>query len=383
MINKVLFVDDDPDILRGYKRSLRKYITIDTALGGNEGLEAIKTKGPYSVIISDLRMPGMDGIQFLSKVCEKTPNTVRMILSGDADLTAATHAVNEGKIFQFMLKPCSLDNMKKAIKAGLEQYRLIVAEKELIEKTLKGSIKILTDVLALVNPMAFGKSARVKGYVNKIVKTLKLPNSWQYEIAAMLSQIGCVTLPLETVEKAFKGQLEDQDEMEMFNNHCQTGRDLVSNIPRFEEISKIIHYQNLRYDGKGANGDALKEDKLPMGSRILKAAIDFDMLVSNNCTTKDAIMQLDKREGWYDPNILKALKQSYATEDDEVKYAPKELFVEDLETKMILNQDIFNANGALLISKGNEITTPIQKVLENINRFNKMDVKVKVLVPIE
>jgi len=379
---KILIVDDDPDILRGYTRSLRKFITIDTALGGEPGLEAIRNKGPYSVVISDLRMPGMDGIEFLTKVFEESPNTVRMMLSGDADLSAAAHAVNEGKIFQFMQKPCPVESLKQAIKSGLSQYQLIIAEKELIEKTLKGSIKILTDVLALVNPVAFGKASRISGYVKNIIKVIKPVKSWQFDIATMLSQIGCVALPVETVEKAFKGQQLNSDELEMFNNHCQIGHDLVTNIPRFEEIAEIISYQNKQYNGEGSPEDSVKENDLPLGSRILKVAIDYDLLVSNGCSPQNAVIQLQGRDGWYDPDILNALLQNLESDAETIRYNATELYVDKLRLKMILNQDVFNRNGVMLIGKGNEITKPLQKMLENLNKFNKVDDKIKVLVPV-
>ncbi|HUL31620.1 MAG TPA: response regulator, partial [Thermodesulfobacteriota bacterium] len=119
MENKILFVDDDANLLASYERQLRKQFPIETSLGVKEGLVAIKERSPYAVVVSDLRMPEMDGIQFLSKVREITPDTVRMMLTGYADLQNTIDAVNEGNIFRFLTKPCSPETLVKSLSAGI------------------------------------------------------------------------------------------------------------------------------------------------------------------------------------------------------------------------------------------------------------------------
>jgi len=183
MSDKILFVDDEQNILDALKRSMSKFFDLDTALGGQEGLAAIKEKGPYAVVVSDLRMPGMDGIQFLTNVKATSGDSVRVILSGQADLDAAMAAVNEGNIFRFLTKPINPGVLSKSLEACLEQYHLVTAEKELLEKTLSGSIKLLTEILALVNPTAFSKASRLKRFVHHIVEQLELQDIWKYELA--------------------------------------------------------------------------------------------------------------------------------------------------------------------------------------------------------
>jgi DNA-binding NtrC family response regulator len=157
MTDKILFVDDEPAVLDGYKRMLRREFEVDTAVCGQQGLAEISNHGPYAVVISDMRMPEMNGAQFLSQVRQTAPDTVRMLLTGYSDMDAAMSAVNEGNIFRFLTKPCEKDLLGKAITAGLMQYRLVTAEKDLLENTLMGSIKVLTDVLSAVSPEAFGR----------------------------------------------------------------------------------------------------------------------------------------------------------------------------------------------------------------------------------
>jgi len=135
LTNKILFVDDDAKILAALKRRLRKKFSIETVEGGREGLNLIQNEGPYSVIISDFCMPIMNGIEFLSRVREIAPDTVRMMLTGSADLQAAIQAVNEGNIFRFLSKPCSVETLTAELNNGIEQYRLTVKEKEYNQKT--------------------------------------------------------------------------------------------------------------------------------------------------------------------------------------------------------------------------------------------------------
>ena len=175
MIEKILFVDDDSSVLATCKRNLRKHFHVETALGGQQGLEAIDNHGPFAVIISDLRMPGIDGIEFLASAREQSPDSVFMMFTGYADVQTAFEAVNEGTVFRFLIKPCPLETLVKALKAGIAQYRLVTAERELLEKTVKGSIEVLTEVLGMVNPVAFSRATRIKHYVRDIAVGQQCP----------------------------------------------------------------------------------------------------------------------------------------------------------------------------------------------------------------
>src|ERR1044071_4252681 len=183
---KILFVDDEPAILQGYVRLFRSEFEIDTSVTGKGALIAIETKGPYAVIVSDMQMPEMSGVEVLRKVREITPDSVRIVLTGHADLSAAIAAVNEGSVFRFLTKPCSKETLGKTLSAALMQYRLVRAERELLEQTLTGSIEVLSEVLSIVNPAAFSRAMRLKRYMKHVVSMLRLPRPWRFEVAAMM-----------------------------------------------------------------------------------------------------------------------------------------------------------------------------------------------------
>lgn len=365
MTDAILCVDDDANILEGYRRQLRKDFTLDTAVGPEEGLRAIAERGPFAVVVSDLRMPGMDGVQFLSKVRTQAPETVRMLLSGNADLDAAVEAINQGQIFRFLTKPCPPELFAGALKAGLAQHGLITAERELLERTLSGSIGVLCDVLALVNPEAFGRSSRISRYVEAIAAHLHVTELWAIKTAAMLSQIGCVILPEAVLKKVYRGETLTPEETQLYNQHPFVAADLIARIPRMKRVAEIIRFQDKYYDGYGVPGDKRQGNEIPMEARILKVALDFDALESAGKTKTEAFEQLKQRKGWYDPTIVEALKTAFI---EEIKYEVKTVVVADLQDGMILGEDITSSEDVLLASKGQEVT---QSMMMRLNNFGK------------
>ena len=241
MSEKILIVDDEPNVLRGYQRVLHNY-QLDVAGGGEEALAAIEEHGPYAVIVSDMRMPRMNGVELLTRIRHLAPETVRMMLTGNSDQQTALLAVNDGHIFRFLTKPCPAFEFAKALDAGLAQYRLVVAERELLTRTLSGSIRMLTDVLSLVNPVAFGRATRVRTLVRQVAQFLGEPAIWQVEIAAMLSQIGCVAVSSDTLAHHYTGTKLTPAEEKELSTLPAVGGDLVRHIPRLETVADIITY---------------------------------------------------------------------------------------------------------------------------------------------
>jgi YesN/AraC family two-component response regulator len=132
--DKILFVDDEVSVLEGYKRLLRLDFSVDTAVGGYAGMAAMKANGPFAVVVSDMRMPDMNGVEFLAQVRQKSPQSVRMLLTGHSDFEAAIEAVNRGNIYKFLTKPCNKPTLMAALESGLTLYRESREQRELAEK---------------------------------------------------------------------------------------------------------------------------------------------------------------------------------------------------------------------------------------------------------
>ncbi|MFC1735781.1 HD domain-containing phosphohydrolase [Candidatus Hydrogenedentota bacterium] len=367
MNEKILFVDDDENILAAYRRHFKKKMQLVTSLEGRLAIDLLKTNGPFAVVISDMQMPVMDGVQFLGKVKEISPDSVRIMLTGNADLKTAMTAVNEGHIFRFLTKPCPPQVLEQAVQAAIRQYQLVRSERELLEKTLKGSVKILTDTLGLLNPEAFSRGSCMKERVKQIAKKMNAPVQWQYELAAMLSQIGCVTVPPEVMKKIDTQRHLTLEEQKMFQEHPLVGGRLLANIPRLEQVAAMIENQQTPFRDYPPQRDALEEDKqIAFGGQLLKVAIDFDMLSRRGTSDADILETMRGREGEYNLEMLDVLD---TCEPEVVEENPvKEVSVLELTTEMIAEDDIKAANGALLVPGGQEITYPVLMRIRNFNR---------------
>jgi len=379
MTEKILFVDDEPNVLSAYIRQLRKHFHIDTALGGEKGLEVIDERGPYAVVVSDLKMPGMDGIEFLTHVKERATDTVRVMLTGHADVNTAIAAVNEGRIFRFLTKPCPPEILTKSLKAAVEQYRLVTAERQLLENTLKGSIKVLTELLALINPLVFSHASRIRRYVRHIAVQLQVPYLWQFEVAAMLSQIGCLTMPPDTIQKVHTGKPLSDKEQEMYNAHPKISGKLLAHIPRLEAIAKIIENQHKPFCEFNTTEEPQLRDIATLGAQILKVGLEFDRLLTQGTHFNIAIQMLLSKPQEYDPKIAATLEN---VELDRMDLKVRSLRVKDLATNMILYEDVKTTTGLLLALKGQEITYPILERLRNFAKGGRVVEPLQVLAPV-
>ncbi|MHB8126363.1 MAG: HD domain-containing phosphohydrolase [Desulfitobacteriaceae bacterium] len=380
MNNKVLLVDDDINILQAYKRTLRGRFQVTTIDNGTAGLEILKEDGPFAVVVSDYRMPTMDGVQFLANAKKIAPDTVRIMLSGQADLEVSIQAVNEGNIFRFLNKPCPTEQLIKVLSTAIEQYRLVISERELLEKTLKGSLKLLLDIINAINPKIFSQASRLRKMANAIAIRLKLADSWEVELAAMLSQIGCTTIPSEILNKKNSDEQLTNEETEIFLTHALTGRNLLKNIPRLESISEGVYYQFKQFNGQGFPFDNKKGKDIPLIGRILKIVLDFDSLTDKGMSEPKAVEEMHKKTGHYDPDIFAAL-------DAEVLSITKGFVVNsvalaDLVNGMFLADDIKDNHEAVLVAKGQEITEVIKLRLLVFSRLGRLTEPIRILKPI-
>jgi response regulator RpfG family c-di-GMP phosphodiesterase len=377
MLEALLLVDDELAILQGYQRVLHREFQIDTALGSAEALKKIRAK-PYAVVVSDMRMPEMDGVQLLAKIKMESPEIIRVMLTGNADIDTAMDAVNEGSIFRFLTKPCSKETLAKTLTAALVQYRLVTAEKELLEQTLRGSIQVLTEVLSLVNPAAFSRAVRIRKYVSHVVKKLELANPWRFEVAAMMSQLGCVTLHPDTVDAVYAGQAISPDEQVRFNTHPQIGGDLLANIPRMEPIAWMISHQS--QDVTGAKADPAHEtsDSIRQGGDILRVALRFDELIQRGVGKSAALNDLRHRWKEMDPKIFQALSEVEAEASESVI---RSCAFDALSAGMILNEEVRTQTGLLIVAKGQEVTFPLIVKLKNFLEKDAIRGNVSVSVP--
>lgn len=379
--SKVLLVDDDENVLSAYRRNLRLHFDIYTAGSAEQGLGILRSKGPFCVVVSDYYMPEMNGLEFFHEVKKIAPDSVRVMLSGQADLQATIEAINEGSIFRFLYKPCSAEQLVNTIQASVEQNQLIISEKELLNKTLKGSIQVLVDILSIVNPQVFSRVARLPNIIRKIAIRLGYENIWEIELAGLLSQIGSVTVPKEILDKQVAGKELQPQELKVWLNHPSIGRKILTKIPRLENIAEGIFYQFKDFDGGGhPEDDHRRGPGIPIIARLVRVVNDYDALTSRGTSDKSALEIMYQRIGKYDTGILAALEAEVLS--IEHGYVVRNYFLDELFPGMILADEVKDTQGVVLIPSGYEITEVLKARLQNFADFGQFTGYVKVKVPV-
>jgi response regulator RpfG family c-di-GMP phosphodiesterase len=362
---RILLVDDEPHVLDGLRRLLRTEFAVDTAADPALALERIRSAGPYAVVLSDFQMPQMNGAHFLAAARAASPDTSRILLTGQADLAGAAAVVNEGGILRLLLKPAAREDLVSALRAGVDQYRLITAERDLLDNTLRGSVRALTEVLALANPVVFARSTRLRTLVTLIVQASGTPLAWHVELAAMLTQIGAIALPAEILQRAERGLPLDGEARDLLSRLPAIADQVLAGIPRIDEVREAILSQGARYDGEAAL-DQRAGEAIPFGGRVLRIASDFDSLESAGTEPAGALETLRARAGVYDPKLLDALASVVA---DRSRREPKDLRAGELEAGMVLATDVRTSGGLKLVAKGQELTPSL---LERIANYARM-----------
>jgi CheY-like chemotaxis protein len=370
---RVLCVDDEPRVLEGIALGLRRRYDVLTAGGAMAALDILNKDPHVAVVLSDMRMPMMDGTQFLHRCRHIAPDTVRLILTGQSDLAAAIGAVNEGQVFRFLTKPCPPAVLLPAIDAAVEQHRLITAERVLLEQTLHGAVKALGEILSLTSPASFGRASRVSRSVTLMADALKQPDRWSVEVAAMVSQLGFVALPADLADRVHHGQPLSEEEAQQVLKVPYVAEKLLAHIPRLELVRKILT-GSVRPIRRLPMGADVKAHQLMRATQMLRIAIDFDELQARGRSPQAAIAEMRTRDS-YDPEVLESLAATVAPGAD--PDAPQWVPIGALKIGMVVAEDIRMVSGTLLVSRGYEIS---QSFIERARNFKPGTVKEPVCV---
>ena len=382
----ILLVDDEINILNSYRRTLRNEFTFDIAQSGDEALSHIASGKKYAVVVTDMQMPNMNGLELLQKISRVSPDTIRIMLTGNSDQATAVNAVNIGDVFRFITKPCDTKMLITIIKAGIKQYNLVMAEKVLLNRTLKGVINVLTEVLALVNPDALKNSTKMIEYMRSLARALKVPDTWAFEPMIQLSQLGCVIFPQETIKSMENGDEISEEERQLFAQHPCLASDLIRQIPRMEKISETILYQEKCFNGAGVPLDNVCGKDIPLGARMLKIVIDFIRFEKREASKQAAFSRLESQQEFYDPQILSAFKSTLNISEDKQK--PKSTDSEnkefiklaDLREEMIIETNIFTKREQLVASQGQRVTSTLLQILQHCIENNALDGKLAIQI---
>lgn len=365
MLSPVLFIDDDINLLNSFKRLMNDEFNVTTAQSPENGLQIMERNGPFAIVVSDMRMPGLSGVEVLSHAHKINPATVRVLLTGFAEHQCAIDAVNIGKVNKFLTKPCDLDTMAAVLRAGIRQYQLTLSEKELLGQTYIGIVNVLSQILALVNPVAQNKANRLKRYCTHMINEIQLEDKFIVEIAAILSQLGCITIPQDVLERHEYGGFINEEELQKIKKNNIDVIKLLMNIPMFEDIAEIISLSEKQIHNNTEGYSDEKQQNIHIGGKILQVAKGIDRYIMSGVSPSDAISMLKDENYFNDNSIVNSLNTYEFNQKNMIKMY---VYSYQLNTKMIIESDIYSSNGVLLIKKGQHVT---YQILSSLNNFSK------------
>jgi response regulator RpfG family c-di-GMP phosphodiesterase len=367
--SKILCVDDEPQVLEGFRRHLRNKFTLDIATSAKEGIAKVSADNSYTVIVTDLRMPEMNGVEFLKQLHAIAPFSIKIMLTGNLDQGTATRAINEGHVYRFLTKPCSTAVLEQTIQEAITTYHVQAAERSLMQNTLSGCIKLLTDILSLTNPQAFGENVRLRQIVKELCSLIRIEQSWDIELAAMLWNIGAVALPDALTEKiAAQSQLTPQ-ELSAIESIPITSERLLKSIPKLEDVAQLVLYANKNFDGSGSPTSTIAGTAIPLGSRVLRIARELLKTTKAHVPTYAEATPLKKIPHLVDQSLVDTLIQALKPQPQET--APllaAEVSRLALSAGHRLMSDLTAKDGRLLLNAGTLISDIL---LERIRTYAK------------
>ncbi|HEX4341561.1 MAG TPA: response regulator [Polyangiaceae bacterium] len=352
---RILCVDDEPNVLDGLQRTLRKKFDVTTSPGGEAALARLAAGESFEVVVSDMRMPSMNGTTLLSRFRETAPDTVRLLLTGYAEIEAAIAAVNQARVFRFLTKPCPPEVLIPAIEEAAEQHRLVTAERVLLEQTLVGSVRALTEALALSRPEAFMGQARQHERARKLAERLRVPDAWHVEVASMLGSIGFVVLPADIVAKMHAGSSLDASEREMVKRLPEVADRVLAHIPRLDNVKEVLKHQLFDVPKEAFTANP------PIGSLVLAALRELAAAEARLGDYTLAVAHMRTRANRFGATLLDAMEAVC----EPPAPATRPMRVVELRAGMVFASDVKAQTGLLLVARGQRATEPLLERLRN------------------
>ena len=314
---KILFVDDETANLRLLERLFRNEYEVYSAASGAEGLELLALHD-FALIVSDQRMPGMTGIEFLMRAADMRPQTVRIMLTGYTDANALVDALNSGVVYKYIAKPWVNEDFQQTVKRALQHYETIKAQRSLqlqnerlqsrIKATRDGFVEVVADMLELKEPHARAHARRTSEYAAQIGHAIQMDRAEveQLMLAAFLHEAALFRIPNEILLKDSPLTVEEQH---IVKKNFEPGLEILERVPDLAEIASVLRFHYEHFDGTGQPG-GFSGEQIPLHARIIAVADAYDAmtaprLIKPGVSHQDAIMSLKSAAGTkFDPSVV-------------------------------------------------------------------------------
>ncbi|MEU4626420.1 response regulator [Actinoplanes sp. NPDC023801] len=356
----LLLVDDDSTIAT-LSLQLGRDHRLLVAGDGEQALRLLASNGPVAAVITDMIMPGMNGVELLGRIQMEYPEVMRILHTAHGDMNTAIAAINSGGVYRYLPKPARRDDIIQTVKQAVSKHEHSMAERTKLDTTLKTSVQAIFGLLELSSPQGFARAGRIRSLVAELVHALELDGLWEIEVAAMASQVGAVTVPAEVMRKLCEGDPLSADEQATVNGMPKMVLPLIKDIPMLEDVVATI--RGLAGEAPPAGGwSPLAEGAIS----VVRTAIEYVTAESRTNTASTAITAIT-RAGSCAPHVLVALRQLKGVETGST--ATQAYALADLQVGMRLAQDVMAQNGLVLIGSGTVVT---DVMLDRLNNFSRM-----------
>ncbi len=378
MNNKILCVDDEESILKGFQLNLRKDFDLHIASNGREGVEVFEREKGFALVLSDMRMPEMDGATMLGKIKEIDHEVVTVLLTGHTDFESAISAVNEGNVFRMLSKPCPPETLIKVLHDGLDQHHLITSKRMLLDQTLRGAVDALSQSLSTAKPLFFGRAQRIRRIAKEVATMMNTPDAWRIDVAAVFSQLAYISIPESVSEDVYHNRELTSEVKEVVKRLPEDTQKIIEKIPGLEEVGEILKKAEVqhRYEENDESG-------IRQAASILRVALDFDYYEQQGHDRSLIVQTLKSRKAEYDPLVTESLSQLLVVAEQ--TYRLEEISLKNLEVGMRLAQELRLDDGFLVASSGADVDRQLLKVIRNYNscyQDSPFPKRIQVTVPV-
>lgn len=392
---KILYVDDEKNLLSSFVSLTRKMDVETEVLNESRNIERVLIeRGPFAVVLSDQRMPELDGVEVLERVRRYSAETVRVMVTGYADHNDTLRAINEGGISHYIAKPWKDDELRNLVEAGIEQYNLRMQNRflleqldrenaklnELLEGTVVGTARILGDMVGSVNPEGASQVERIRrfgtAYLN-MAPEIGGTERWEIARALDLFNLGLAVLPPLVQVTLNKEGLAALDRLPIARNHHLLAAGLLKSIPRFEGVARIIELHRKDFDGSGVpTEEPIRGTDIPLGARLLHILVDLDKYTMQRVPGRMALSRMVTHPLKYDVTIIRRMlgeKEAPASESLE-----RALPVTSLQAGMVLLDDVMTQNGQLLLRAGSVLSETALNILWQWHRNDPVNEPIRI-----
>lgn len=373
-MQSLLIVDDDRDLLLalsdGLLGAFEPFLRIETCPDPLEAVARLRTIPELAVVVADMRMPGMSGLEFLRMARAIVPSAARVMLTSADDAGTAISAINEGNVCRFLTKPCAITALETAIREALELGQTV---QQLVENQLRmaaGAVEVLAKIIQMVKPECHALAQRLRQRVRELALETRHPDFWELEAAAMLAPLGALG--------SFPPHLRDRPVEAFSGDFPQAAAALLRQIPQLERIAFSLAYLGKNFDGSGRPNDDLAGVEIPLGSRMLRVVRDLEEHLSGGASAEEALQRMRGTGGVYDPSMLAAAQACFGGEPGLRVRNATAVEISALREGDTLAEDIPAVAGTLLLSKGCRVTPNLKDILQEMARGGSAPEKVRI-----